>query len=354
MKLSIIVPVYNMAADGKLKFCMDSLLAQTARDFEIIAVDDCSADNSWEILQQYEKAHPAIVKAVRSPVNRKQGGARNIGIAMAQGEWIGFIDSDDWAARDMYEKLLRKAEETGADVVGCDYHLVQEHSMEIGKIVHNNTQEQTGLLDDAKYKLLMKKPGSMVIKIYKRAVVEEHGLCFPEDIFYEDNAAAPIWMLHFKHFEMVEEPLYYYYQFAGSTVHHISRQKCEDRMTAAKLLVEACREHGFYEKYYTELEERFTELYYVNTLFTYMVGTERISLAFLRRLAAGIQEEFPDFRDNPAYLSKYDAEQRKLIDLHLKSPALFVLYYKALQTYRAVRCGRKQTPEEQGSQRLNC
>lgn len=341
MKLSIIVPVYNMAADGKLHYCMDSLLAQQVRDFEIIAVDDCSTDDSYAVLQQYETKNPGIVKAVHSPVNKKQGGARNIGIAMAQGEWIGFIDSDDWIAPDMYDKLIRKAEETGADVVGCDYHLVREHSMEIGTIVHNNTKEQTGVLDDAKYRLLMRKPGSMVIKVYKRAVIEKYKLCFPEGIFYEDNAAAPVWMLHFKHFELVEEPLYYYYQFEGSTVHHISEQKCQDRMTAAKLLVKACREYGFYEKYHTELEERFTELYYVNTLFTYMVGIKRIKLGFLRRLAEGMREEFPDFRANPSYEVKYDAEQRKLIDMHMRSSVAFVLYYKALQAYRAVRYGRK-------------
>ena len=341
MKLSIIVPVYNMAADGKLNYCMDSLVAQTIRDFEIIAVDDCSTDNSYEILQQYEKRYPAIVKAVHSPVNKKQGGAKNIGIEKACGEWIGFIDSDDWIAPDMYEKLIGKAEETGADVVGCDYHLVHEHSMAIGKIVHNNTKEQTGVLDDVKYKLLMRKPGSMVIKIYKKAVVDEHNLRFPEGIFYEDNTAAPIWLLHFKHFEWIEEPLYYYYQFAGSTVHHISEQKCEDRLTAALMLVEECKKYGFYEKYHAELEDRFTELYYVNTLFTYMVGVKHIRLAFLRKMAEGMKREFPKFRENPYYDSKYDAEQKKLINLHMKSSLLFALYYKALQTYRRIRYGQK-------------
>ena len=341
MKLSIVVPVYNMAADGKLNYCMDSLLSQTIQDYEIIAVDDCSTDNSYEIIKDYEQKYPTVVRAVHSPVNKKQGGARNIGIDKARGEWIGFIDSDDWIAPDMYEKLITKAEETGADVVGCDYHLVHEHSMDIGKIVHNNMREQTGVLDDEKYRLLMRKPGSMVIKVYKKAVIDEHQLRFPEGIFYEDNAAAPIWMLHFKHFEWLEEPLYYYYQFEGSTVHHISEKKCEDRMTAALILVEDCKKYGFYEKYHTELEDRFTELYYVNTLFTYMVGVKRIRLSFLRKLATGMKREFPTFWENPYYADKYDEEQRRLIRMHIKSPLLFVLYYKALYMYRRIRYGQK-------------
>ena len=91
MKLSVIVPVFNMAADGKLNYCLDSLINQTITDYEIIAVDDCSTDNSLDILKDYEKQYPDKLKAVHSPVNKHQGGAKNIGLKMAKGEWIGFI-----------------------------------------------------------------------------------------------------------------------------------------------------------------------------------------------------------------------------------------------------------------------
>ena len=106
MKLSIIVPVYNMAADGKLEYCMNSLVGQTIMDYEIIAVDDASTDNSLEILQDYEKRYPDKVRVVHYEVNKRQGGAKNEGLKVATGEWIGFIDSDDWVTPDYYEKLL--------------------------------------------------------------------------------------------------------------------------------------------------------------------------------------------------------------------------------------------------------
>ena len=109
MKLSIIVPVYNMAAGGKLNYCLDSLINQTIEDYEIIAVDDCSTDDSLEILREYERKYDKIVKVIASPVNRKQGGAKNLGLKEAKGEWIGFIDSDDWITADYYQKLLKKA-----------------------------------------------------------------------------------------------------------------------------------------------------------------------------------------------------------------------------------------------------
>ena len=100
MRLSIIVPVYNMAAEGKLNYCMDSLVAQTVTDYEIIAVNDASTDNSLEILREYERRYPDKVKIITYEVNKRQGGAKNEGLKAASGEWIGFIDSDDWVTPD--------------------------------------------------------------------------------------------------------------------------------------------------------------------------------------------------------------------------------------------------------------
>lgn len=337
MKLSIIVPFYNMAADGKLNYCMDSLVHQTLTDYEILAVDDCSQDDTYALLLSYEERYPQKVRALQTPENKKQGGARNLGIEQAKGEWIGFMDGDDWAAPDMYEKLLRKAQETGADVVGCDLHQVQEHSMKIGQIVNANTMDQTGALDEQRYRKLMLNPCSMVIKIYQKEVIDRYQLRFPEGIFYEDNCAGPVWMLHFKHFEKVEEPLYYYYQDPSSTTHYISEAKCRDRMKAGKLLVEECRRYGFYEPYHKELEFAFTKLYYVNTLFTYMIGVKGQRLSFLEDLKKGMLEEFPDFQQNAYFQEGFDAEQKKLIGLHMKSSLLFWGYYKLLSGYRKIR-----------------
>ncbi|MDE7360187.1 MAG: glycosyltransferase, partial [Lachnospiraceae bacterium] len=91
MKLSIIVPVFNMAAEKKLEYCLDSLVAQTVADYEIIAVDDCSTDESWEILKDYEKRFPEKFRALHLEENNDQGGAMNAGLKMAHGVWIGLL-----------------------------------------------------------------------------------------------------------------------------------------------------------------------------------------------------------------------------------------------------------------------
>lgn len=337
MKLSIIVPVYNMAADGKLEYCLNSLVNQTISDYEIIAVDDCSADNSLEILKDFEKRYPEKFKAIHSPVNKRQGGAKNIGLKEAKGDWIGFIDSDDWITPDMYEKMLKKAEETGADLVGCDYHLTWEHSMEIGQVVKNNKPEQTGKLIPEKYRSLILDSGSLVVKIYRRELFFDNDIWFPEHIFYEDNAVSDALMLHATHFEYIEEPMYYYYQHDSSTVHTISRERCEDRMAAGRLIVKEAERFGFLEKYRPEICYEFTVLFYKNTLLSYMAGKGAWSFSFVKKMGAEMKQYFPEFEENPYYQERVAAEEKKLLHMQQQSTLYFMLYYKLLWAYRNFR-----------------
>jgi glycosyltransferase involved in cell wall biosynthesis len=323
-----------MAADGKLRFCLDSLVNQTISDYEVIAVDDASTDNSLDILREYEARYPGIIRVITSSENLKQGGARNKGIDNAKGKWIGFIDSDDWIAPDMYEKLIGRANVTGADVVGCDYNLVDRQTFEVGKVIQNNTDNQTGILDREKYGLLVMRPGSMVIKIYLKQVIDDNNLRFPEKTFYEDNCASPIWLLCFKHFERVDEPLYYYYQHDTSTVHEISLDKCEDRLSMGECMISEAKSRGFFELYRSEFEFSFTKLYYMNTLFTYMLGVKNPKVKFLNKMAHGIKSRFPNFMDNPYYKEEYDNEQKRMAAMNVKSPLMFMIYFKLLYFYR--------------------
>ena len=111
-------------------------------------------------------------------------------------------------------------------------------------------------------------------------------------------------------------------------------------MKAGELLLAQCRQYGFFEQYQKELEFAFSKLYYVNTLFTYVIGVAHTRPAFLQKLKRGILREFPDFQENPYFIQEYDREQKKLIRLHLRSSVLFLLYYKALTMYRKL--GRRQ------------
>ena len=339
MKLSVIVPVYNMASDGKLNYCLDSLLNQNLEkgSFEVIAVDDASTDESAEILRQYAEKFPISFRTVFSEENRRQGGAKNLGLKVATGEWIGFVDSDDWVHPDMYRKLLAAAEHDGSDCAGCQYCLTDEHSLKIGKVVNVHNERMAGDMDGDVMKEWMLGPGSMVVKIYKASVIRENDLHFPEHTFYEDNYAATIWMSCFKRFSFVNEALYYYYQHGSSTVHTVDMQRLNNRMDMAVKMLQDTRRAGLHKKFKNEIELNFIRIYYINTLFSYMQITSKSDMGFLRTIRNGIKEYVPDYLENP-YLNEYfNSEQLKFARIHRRSAWLFNLCYRSLFLYRKLR-----------------
>ena len=115
--ISVIVPIYNM--ESLLPRCLDSLAAQTLRDLEIICVDDGSTDGSGGIVRKYASGDSRFRLITQENSGRAE--ARNAGIRAAAAPYLGFADPDDYVEPDMYERLYRLAEETGADMVQCSY-----------------------------------------------------------------------------------------------------------------------------------------------------------------------------------------------------------------------------------------
>lgn len=340
LKLSIIVPVYNMAADGKLEYCLNSLLNQTISNYEIIAVDDKSTDNSLEILRRYEKEYPGKFRVIESAENGRQGAARNKGIQAAKGEFIGFMDSDDWVVPDTYECVLKKAEETGADVVGFDICVVHEHTMVPTERVACNTMDQTGVIDDKKRALLVRSSGPVSTKIYRREFFFDPPFAFPEKIAYEDNAIQLETAMRIKHFEHIPEIKCFYYQHNASTTHTTTQKSLDDRMTAMRMLIDSAVKWKVLDKYNKELEYLFAKNFYSTTLFSYMQSDIKHSMKFVRNLGKEVKTLFPNFLKNEDYLSALDEEQLKWIKLQQKSTLLFYIYYNLKKFYRKKRYGK--------------
>lgn len=338
MKLSIIVPVYNMVAGEKLEFCLNSLTNQMLSDYEIIAVNNASTDDSLVVLNWYKNHYPDKFKVIDLPENRNGGGAKNAGLEIARGEYIGFVDSDDWVASDMYKKLLEKADETGADVVSCDCCITYEHNYETGQIVPNSREKQTGILDEEKYKSLILEPGSMVIKIYRRELFEaEPKIRFPEKMYYEDEAVTTRILLRAKQFEHVKEPLYYDYQYNVPTGRNITSERCNHRLESMRIMLGMAKENGSLEKFHDEIEFRFTNLFYQNTLFSYMQGVKWVKFSYIRKMGKEMKTTFPDFQKNPYYEERINEEERKFMSLQQKSTLLFVIYYKFVYFVRRMK-----------------
>lgn len=119
-KISIIVPCYNV--EKYVGKCIESLLAQTiGRDkLELIFINDASTDGTLRILKAYERMDPEHICVITYDENIKQGGARNVGLSYATGNYIGFVDADDWIEPDMYERLLTMVKKYNCDMVCCD------------------------------------------------------------------------------------------------------------------------------------------------------------------------------------------------------------------------------------------
>ena len=124
MRFSIVVPVYNV--EKYIDRCMESLVSQSFRDYEIIVVDDESPDGSMDIVEAYAEANPGLITMLHQK-NTRQGGARNNGVRHAKGDYLVFVDSDDYVSRDMLQVMEGYLQEKRYDVLICQHVAVTEN-----------------------------------------------------------------------------------------------------------------------------------------------------------------------------------------------------------------------------------
>lgn len=179
-KLSVIVPVYNV--EKFLARCLDSILAQTLSDIEIICIDDGSPDNSIEILNRYSSADKRIT--VIRQENRGLGGARNSGINAATGEYIGFVDSDDYLDLDFFEKLYCAAKKNDADIAVTG---IIKHRKRSSKLYISFEDEVVYTTVNHKFSVCNCPPYFHVVnKIYRRTLIAGNDIRFKEHVYFED------------------------------------------------------------------------------------------------------------------------------------------------------------------------
>jgi len=215
--VSIIVPVYNV--QDYLPRCLDSLVAQTLADVEIIAVDDGSTDRSADVLQRYADADSRI-KVIRQ-ANQGQGAARNAGLDAASGRFIGFVDADDWVEPDMFETMYRRAMETDADLCACDYNTVYDHRTIPAAL--GLTDSTFIIADRGIDRYWLEKKFSVVLwnKIYKKSILDAHAVRFDSkgEVFSEDVLFNLYYLLHIRTVTAIPRSFYNYYQRGGSLTH---------------------------------------------------------------------------------------------------------------------------------------
>lgn len=225
-KVSIIIPVFN--TEKYLKRCIDSLIQQTLKEIEIICVNDGSKDKSLNILEEYAQKDSRITIINKS--NEGQSIARNIGIQKAKGEYIGFVDSDDWVDKDFYEKLYNTATKTNSEIAVAGIIRLHKfnrknHLLIKDCISTDNYQKKIEICDvpDKSY---------VWNKIYKRSELQKNNLTFKPGVIYEDVIFTPQVLNKLKRLVSVPNTYYYYWRNANSTVTLRSEKAKKDSVDA--------------------------------------------------------------------------------------------------------------------------
>jgi glycosyltransferase involved in cell wall biosynthesis len=209
VKVSIIVPVYNV--EKYIRRCLDSVLSQTFTGFECILVDDCSPDKCPEICDSYAKKD-ARVKVIHKKQNEGLPQARKTGFEISSGEYIIFIDSDDWIEPDMIEKLYSAAFESNADIVACDFYKYNEYGYEyeIQTLDTKNYINNLGFVNQC----------AVWNKLLRREIVAL--IKFPKAGKYEDRAITQQALYYSRNIIKVPSPLYHYAYNQESTFRGIN------------------------------------------------------------------------------------------------------------------------------------
>lgn len=226
VQLSILIPVFN--TELYLSQCLDCVCNQTLKDIEIICVNDCSTDNSWAILEEYAKKDSRI-KLINFTENKGAAAARNAGIDVAKGEYIGFVDSDDFVDLDFYEKLYTKAKETGADVVK-------------GKIVQYLENGNLSVLPWDDNDEIKKHKSSFIYgfttAIYRLKLILDKNIRFPDFLV---NFEDPYFLIKYislcNKVEFSDNSFYYYRYNTSSITHNLNMLEYEKAALAILMLI---------------------------------------------------------------------------------------------------------------------
>lgn len=316
-RVSVIIPVYN--AEKYLKRCVDSVLKQDFPEFELLLVDDGSTDSSGEICDHYEKEDSRV--RVIHKENSGVSDSRNLALKVAKGEYVQFLDSDDWITPEATGLLLRAAAEHDCEMVIADfYRVVGERVSAKGKI------DWDGVLSREEFALeMMENPadfyyGVLWNKLYKRSIIEQFDLCMEKDISWcEDFIFNMEYIRHIKQVYALRVPIYYYVKTPGSLV---SQGTSISKTIRMKRMVFKCY-NEFYKDVFDEedYEKRRLQVYRFlidaagdgnvgPTVFpgSMKLGDERISVSFNIMEGAGIL--FDTYREE------------KLLDRYLEMTAL--------------------------------
>lgn len=286
-KVSVIVPVYN--TENFLERCLNSLVNQTLNDMEIIVVNDGSTDASQEIIDRFANDFPNIIRAYR----KKNGGlssARNYGLDKATGEYIGFIDSDDYVELDMFEKMYNKACSRSFDVVVCGVRYVYKEKTFIASSRINNDLISK---DQVKNHMVDIYPAAWN-KIYKCNLFNVR---FKKGIWYEDVEFLYRLFPYVNSIGVVKEPLINYVQRDGAITHTFD-ERVYDYISNWNGIVQFYKSNNIFDEYYSEIEYSYVRYLYMTFVKTATNFSKKEFNKACLKAKQNVLNTFPNYKKN--------------------------------------------------------
>lgn len=239
-KVSVIVPAYNV--ENYIEKCINSLVNQTLKEIEIIIVNDGSKDKTKEKIMPYISKYPDKIKYLEKE-NGGLSSARNFGMPYATGEYIAFLDSDDYVEKDMYDEMYKKAKEENSDMVECDF--IWEYP--------NKIKKDIGVLSTNKKDLIVKNRVVAWNKLIKRDIIEMAKIEFPHGLRYEDVEFFYKLVPYLNKVSLINKCFIHYVQRDNSIV-NTQNSRTKEIFQVLDNVIEYYKEKNLYEEYKQELE----------------------------------------------------------------------------------------------------
>ena len=300
-EVSVIVPVYNV--EKYLEKCLNSLVNQTLENIEIIIVNDGTKDNSEEIIKKFIEKYPQKIVYLK----KENGGlsdARNFGIPYAKGEYIAFLDSDDYVEKDIYKEMYELAKKENSDMVECDF--LWEYP--------DKTREDIGQVYNGKKEMLEKVRVVAWNKLIRRSILEKAQIQFPKGLRYEDVEFTYKLIPYLNKVSFLKKPYIHYIQRENS-ISNSQNERTKEIFTVLDNVIDYYKENNYYDEYKDELEYIYARYLLCSSLLRMVkIQDKETRKNMLKITWENLNTKFPNWKNN-----KILKRNKTLKDRYMKS-----------------------------------
>ena len=308
-KVSIIVRFYNV--ENYIEKCLETLVNQTLKDIEIILVNDGSKDRSIDIVNKFLKQYPEKIVYLE----KENGGlsdARNFGIPHAKGEYIAFLDSDDYVEKDMYENMYELAKKEDSDMVECDFYWEYPDKL----------KKDEGIIYHGKKEMIEKVRVVAWNKLIKKEILEKSDVKFPKGLRYEDVEFTYKLVPYIEKVSFLKKPCVHYVQREGS-ISNKQNERNKEIFDVLDNVINYYKEKKIYDTYKDELEYVYVRYAFCSSLLRIVkIKDEDIQQKLLDLTWDNVNNKFPNWKNNPILKNN-----KSLKNLYLKHIRLRIKCY---------------------------